>query len=205
VYQIDEKKILELEEKRVAYHVIKRVMDIVISFFGLLICLPLLVFVAILMKITSPGPIFYRQKRVGKNKELFVLIKLRTMIVDAEKHTGPIWAKENDERVTHIGRFLRRTRIDELPQFWNVLKGEMSLIGPRPERPHFVEQYKELQGGRLMLKPGLTGMAQVYGTYHTHPRDKWRYGRLYIKNQSLWLDFKILLKTIGVIIMKRGN
>ena len=140
---------------------------------------------ALLIKISSPGPVFYRQQRVGKDGRLFILCKFRTMIADAEKHVGPVLATKDDARVTPVGRVLRRTRIDELPQTYNVLRGDMSLVGPRPERPFFVERHKALQGVRLAVKPGLTGLAQVRSYYDLKPTHKVKYDILYIQKRSV--------------------
>jgi lipopolysaccharide/colanic/teichoic acid biosynthesis glycosyltransferase len=133
-----------------------------------------------------------------------MLYKFRTMVHNAEKHTGPVWAARDDDRVTPIGKILRRTRLDELPQLFNVLKGDMSLVGPRPERPYFVKQHKVLQGVRLVVKPGITGLAQVRGQYDLKPEHKLKYDYLYIQKRSLFLNIYILLQTIPVILLKRG-
>jgi len=187
------------------YIFIKRLYDIAIASLVLLILSPLFLIIAIFVKITSPGPLIYKQERVGLKGECFWLYKFRTMIKDAEKYTGPVWATKNDCRVTLLGKILRRTRLDELPQIVNVLKGDMSIVGPRPERPFFVNKHKVLQGIRLSVKPGLTGVAQIEGYYHTHPRNKLRYDYLYIKNQSLLLDAKLTLKTLLIIFTKPGS
>jgi exopolysaccharide biosynthesis polyprenyl glycosylphosphotransferase len=188
------------------YSVIREGVDILsaipgLAFLGLMIPL-----VWAANRLTSPGPLFYRQERVGKSGEVFVLFKFRSMIGDAEAQTGGVWAKENDDRITPIGRFLRKSRLDELPQFWNILKGEMSLIGPRPERPCFVELLeKEIPFYRLRhaIKPGLTGWAQVQYRYGASVDDsfiKLRYDFYYIKNESFFLDLMILLKTVSLVL-----
>ncbi|MCX5643957.1 MAG: sugar transferase [Phycisphaerae bacterium] len=159
---------------------------------------------ALLIKITSTGPVFYRQERVGQGGKVFTLGKFRTMIDDAEKHVGPVWATKDDDRVTPVGRILRRMRIDELPQIYNVLRGDMSLVGPRPERPFFVERHKALQGTRLAVKPGLTGLAHVRSHYDLKPTHKGKYDCLYIQNRSFLLNIYILLQTIPVLFAQKG-
>jgi len=179
--------------------IIKRVEDIFGAVIGLLISLPVLIPAALLIKHESPGTIFYKQTRCGKSGEPFTIYKLRTMSTHAEKETGPVWAKEKDERRTKIGAFLRRHNLDEIPQFWNVLKGEMSLVGPRPERPHFVEQFKEdisRYMWRHVSKPGMTGWAQVNGLRgNTSIQERIKYDLYYLENWALAFDFKILLRT----------
>jgi len=165
--------------------------------------LPMLI-VTLLVRFFSSGTVLYRQKRVGKNGRIFTLYKFRTMVNNAEEHTGPIWATKSDPRVTSIGRVLRKTRLDELPQLFNVLLGDMSLVGPRPERPYFVEQYKALQGARLTVKPGLTGLAQVRGLYDLKPEHKIKYDYLYIQKRSLLLNLYILLQTARIVLGKKG-
>ncbi len=179
-------------------------MDYGISFIGLLIASPVLIVTGIAIKITSSGPVFYTQVRVGKDGRLFNIIKFRTMHADAEFQTGPVWTKKNDSRITTIGRFLREMHIDELPQLINVLKGDMSTIGPRPERPHFVDMLNnEIQGytRRLTVKPGITGLAQCYCKYDetiTDVRRKLRYDVLYIKNRCWRLDMQIIWRTLSL-------
>jgi len=181
---------------------IKRMFDIAVSFFGLIFISPIFIIVAVLIKLTSNGPVFYKQERITKGNKSFMLFKFRTMLADAEETTGPILSEENDPRVTPIGRILRKTRIDELPQLINVLRGEMSLVGPRPERPFFVEQFIHdipEYSHRFSVNAGITGYAQVLGNYSTSPEDKLRYDLMYIRNYSLILDIKLILQTIGVI------
>ncbi len=178
---------------------IKRVEDVVLAAFGLLVSLPLFAVAAVLIRRESPGPVFYRQVRCGVKGRPFTIYKLRTMRVDAEAETGPVWTSENDPRRTRVGAFLRTWNIDELPQFWNVLKGDMSLVGPRPERPEFVEKFRE-DVGRYMLRhasrPGITGWAQVNGLRgNTDIRERVSYDLYYLENWSLALDFKILART----------
>jgi exopolysaccharide biosynthesis polyprenyl glycosylphosphotransferase len=178
----------------------KRVEDVTGAIVGLLISAPIITIAAILIKRTSPGPIFYSQERCGENGKTFTIYKLRTMHTDAEEKSGPVWTTENDSRRTAIGSFLRRCNLDELPQFWNVLIGDMSLVGPRPERPHFVEQFKEDIGRymwRHVSKPGLTGWAQVNGLRgNTDLNERIKYDLFYLENWSLAFDFKILVKTL---------
>ncbi len=181
-----------------------RLLDIMGSLGLLAVAFPVMIVSAVLIKMTSPGPVFYRQERVGQGGRLFTLCKFRTMINDAEKHVGPVWAAKDDDRVTPVGRILRRMRIDELPQVYNVLRGDMSLVGPRPERPFFVERHKALQGARLAVKPGLTGLAQVRSFYDLKPAHKVKYDYLYIQNRSFLLNIYILLQTIPVLFGKKG-
>ncbi len=172
-------------------------------FILLLLALPMLLS-ALLIKLTSDGSIFYKQRRVGKNGKIFVLYKFRTMIKNAEKHTGPVWAVMDDDRVTRLGRFLRRTRLDELPQLFNVLRGDMSLVGPRPERPYFVRRHRDLQGVRLTVKPGITGLAQIRALYDLRPEHKLKYDYLYIQKRSFILNAYIILKTVPVVLLRKG-
>lgn len=198
-------EISDVKQKNI-YPFIKRVLDFLIAFIGLTLSIPIIIIFAILIKIETPGPIFYMQERVGLNGKYFKVIKLRSMRNDAEKK-GAKWAEKNDPRVTKVGAFIRKTRIDELPQFWNVLKGEMSLIGPRPERPIFTAQFNEEIPGfveRLKVKPGLTGWAQVNGGYDITPKEKLYYDIYYIKNMSILLDIKIVFRTIAVIFTGNG-
>jgi lipopolysaccharide/colanic/teichoic acid biosynthesis glycosyltransferase len=181
-----------------------RLLDIAGSLIILACALPIMFVVAVLIKATSKGPVFYRQERVGRAGKMFTLCKFRTMIDNAEEHVGPVWAARDDDRVTPVGRFLRRMRLDELPQLFNILKGDMSLVGPRPERLYFVERHKALQGVRLAVKPGLTGLAQVRAFYDLKPAHKVKYDYLYIQNRSLLLNVYILLQTIPVLFGKKG-
>lgn len=186
---------------------VKRVLDLFFGFLGLLLSLPIILVFSVLIKATSKGPVFYVQKRVGFLGREFRLFKLRSMRQDAEKKTGAVWASENDPRVTGVGRFMRRTRIDELPQLWNVIIGDMSLIGPRPERPSFTEQFShEFKDfpKRLRVKPGITGYAQIHGGYDIDPGEKARLDNIYIAHISLVLDLKIVFGTIGIIFTGNG-
>ena len=180
--------------------VTKRAEDIAGSIVGLLISAPVVAVAAPIIKLTSRGPVFYRQERCGERGERFFIYKLRTMKAEAEAATGPVWAQENDPRRTGIGAFLRRHNLDELPQFWNVFVGDMSLVGPRPERPHFVEQFKEdvtRYMWRHVSKPGMTGWAQVNGLRgNTDISERIKYDLYYLENWSLAFDFKILVKTL---------
>lgn len=189
----------------------KRVLDVAVSVVGLIVGLPVMALVAAAIKLTSPGPVLYHQRRVGHLGRVFIVHKFRSMQLDAEAETGPVWAaKAGDRRVTRIGGLLRRARLDELPQLWNVLKGDMSLVGPRPERPEFVaELTKQIPyyGQRHIVRPGLTGWAQVRYTYGASEEDalqKLQYDLFYIKNLSLALDVFILLNTVKTVLLRRG-
>ncbi len=188
----------------------KRLLDITAATFGFLLSLPLQVAIAIAVKATSPGPVLYSQRRVGRDGQIFVMYKFRSMRADAEAKTGAVWARVGDARVTPIGRFLRRMRLDELPQLWNVLIGEMSLVGPRPERPEFVTDLTRnipFYGQRHAVKPGLTGWAQVRYNYGASTEDamrKLQYDLFYIKHLSLWLDISIILRTVKIVLLGRG-
>ena len=192
------------------YPALKRAIELIFSLTGLALSLPLLPLIALAIYLDCPGPIFYRQERLGRGGKPFRVIKLRSMIPDAEKGEAQ-WAQENDSRVTRVGRFLRRTRLDEIPQLINVLRGEMSLIGPRPERPEFVTQLEKqipFYRTRLRVRPGLTGWAQVKYRYGNSVDDaliKLQYDLYYIKHQSVYLDLLILLKTIGVVLSFSGT
>jgi exopolysaccharide biosynthesis polyprenyl glycosylphosphotransferase len=192
-------------------HRIKRLMDLGISLLALTLFLPLTLLVAVLIKIESRGRIFFIQQRIGKDGEPFALIKFRSMIRDAEVETGPTWATVDDPRATRIGRFIRRWRLDEIPQLLNVLRGEMSLVGPRPERREFVEELKAKVPyfmERLSVKPGITGWAQVESAYASSVEESQRkleYDLYYIKNISFLLDTLILLKTLRVVVLGKGR
>ena len=181
-----------------------RSLDIIGSVFILLISVPLMTLISLLIKISSPGPVLYKQQRVGKDGEIFTLCKFRTMVKDAEKMVGPVLASRDDPRVTKVGKVLRRTRLDELPQLFNVLRGDMSLVGPRPERPHFVKLHKALRELRLAVRPGLTGFAQIRNFYDLKPQHKIKYDYLYIQRRSLLLNLYILWKTFPVVFYKKG-
>jgi sugar transferase (PEP-CTERM system associated) len=180
-----------------------------VALVGAIFSLPIVIVTAILIKLESRGPVFYRQERVGKNGRTFVLAKFRSMRVDAEQD-GPVWAQKGDSRTTRVGRVIRKIRVDEIPQFWNILKGEMSFVGPRPERPHFVAQLAEeipFYEQRHLIAPGLTGWAQIkypYGASIEDARQKLQYDLFYIKNHSLLLDAVIMFETIKIILFGRG-
>jgi exopolysaccharide biosynthesis polyprenyl glycosylphosphotransferase len=185
----------------------KRLLDLAVATSILLLTAPLLVLAAIAIKLTSRGPVLFSQRRVGHKGREFMIHKLRTMVQDAESRTGPVLATPDDRRITPVGRFLRKTRIDELPQLFNVLKGDMSMVGPRPERPEFVAEYAATINGyrkRLEVRPGLTGLAQVYGGYATNTFDKLKYDWMYVYRCSMLLDLRILWRTIGVVLGGRG-
>lgn len=188
-------------------YLVKRLFDMLLASIGLLLSLPLIIITAIAIKLMSPGPVIYKQTRVGQWEKPFKIYKFRTMVADAEAKTGPILASQGDSRITPIGRVLRKSRIDEVPQLINILKGEMSFVGPRPERPFFVEQFKKDIPGyseRFKVKPGVTGLAQINGGYTTNARNKLKYDLIYIYNQSLFLDIKIILRTVKVLLTGRG-
>lgn len=192
------------------YNFFRRFLDIAVSIIGLLILGILIPFIILFNLIANRGPLFYTQDRVGEKGEIFKIYKLRSMIVNAESD-GAVYAKKNDKRITLFGKFLRNTRIDESPQFYNILLGNMSLIGPRPERPHFVNDLEEklpFYAIRHVIKPGLTGWAQVKypyaGTLEEQER-KLRYDLFYIKEQSAYLDFKIIIKTFTTVLFFRGQ
>lgn len=189
------------------YNIYKRTLDIGTSFIGLIIGIPFLIVFGALIKLEDKGPIFYKQERLGKNEKHFYVYKLRSMRVDAEKIGGAQWAQKNDPRITNVGAFIRKTRIDEIPQLLNILKGDMSIIGPRPERPELTYKFnREIPGfiNRLIIKPGLTGWAQVNGGYDMTPEEKIIWDIEYINNRSFMLDMKIILKTIRVIFTGEG-
>lgn len=193
------------------YGLAKRLIDLMSALPGAVLLALLLPFVALANRLGSPGPLFYRQSRVGRGGKLFDVLKLRSMVPDAEADTGAVWAAANDSRITGVGRFLRATRLDELPQFLNVLRGEMSLIGPRPERPEFVEQLAEtipFYRARHAVRPGLSGWAQVqyrYGSSVDDARIKLEYDLYYVKHASLLLDLRIALQTIPVMLLFKGH
>jgi len=181
-----------------------RMLDMVASVCILLVLWPAMLLISLLIKLTSSGHVLYKQQRVGKDGKIFTLYKFRTMVKDAEKTVGPVLAKQDDPRITKVGRVLRTMRLDELPQLFNILRGQMSIVGPRPERPHFVKLHKALQGLRLAVKPGLTGLAQIRNLYDLHPRHKIKYDFLYIQRRSFLLNIYILLQTIPVVFSKKG-
>lgn len=186
---------------------VKRLFDLLVGFVGSIISLPIVLIFAFIVKVTSSGPAFYRQERVGYMGSTFNVIKLRSMYQNAESKTGAVWAKKDDPRITTIGKFMRKTRIDELPQFWNVLKGDMSLVGPRPERPVLTEEFsKDIPEfpKRLRIIPGITGYAQINGGYDISPKDKCKLDNYYIEHYSLMFDIRILFGTIRIILTGDG-
>ncbi|MGH7368497.1 MAG: TIGR03013 family XrtA/PEP-CTERM system glycosyltransferase [Candidatus Rokuibacteriota bacterium] len=191
--------------------IIKRLFDVTVSLAGLLLSLPAMILIALAIRLDSRGPILYRQPRLGQNGCVFILNKFRSMRHDAEKDTGPVWSAQRDPRITRVGLFLRRSRLDELPQLFNVLVGHMSFIGPRPERPEFVANLQKqipFYMERLAVKPGITGWAQVryeYGSSVEDAIEKLQYDLYYIKNLSLFLDLLIVLNTVQVVLFARGR
>lgn len=188
------------------YSIVKRLFDVVFSFIALSVCLIPMIIISIFIVIDSPGKIFYLQERLGKNGKPFMLIKFRSMIANAEED-GAQWAREDDPRCTRVGRFLRASRLDELPQFLNILIGQMSFVGPRPERKCFYDEFEKTIIGfsyRLRVVPGLTGLAQVNGGYDLLPEEKIVYDMEYIATRSLLLDVKCILKTVLVVFNHNG-
>jgi lipopolysaccharide/colanic/teichoic acid biosynthesis glycosyltransferase len=196
-----------MDDGRVWYPRIKRLLDVLLSLIGLALGAPLLLFFGVLIRLESKGPVFYKQVRSGLDGKPFIILKLRSMVVRAERN-GQQWAVKDDVRATRVGRFIRKTKIDELPQLINVLRGEMSIVGPRPERPALIVSFsREVPGfkERLRVKPGLTGWAQVHGGYELSPAEKLRFDLDYIRHQSLGLDLRIIGKTFGVLIGGKGS
>jgi sugar transferase (PEP-CTERM system associated) len=193
-----------------SFIMVRRVLSVIISLIGLICALPLLPFIMLAIRLDSKGPVFYAQTRVGKAGRLFKVVKFRTMNEDAEAANGPQWAGDNDPRVTRVGKFLRASRLDEIPQLWCVLKGDMAFVGPRPERPEFIEQLSQeipYYGVRHMVRPGVTGWAQVrykYGSTVEDAREKLQYDLYYIKNASIGLDLLIMFQTIKTVLLARG-
>ena len=196
--------------KSTSHRLVKAAMDYLLSSIGLIISLPIMALIVLAIKVDSSGPVFYRQKRVGKDGNIFKLLKFRSMRENAEKETGPVWAEENDERINRVGKVIRKLRLDELPQLINVIRGEMSFVGPRPERPHFVEHLKvqiPFYEKRLAVKPGITGWAQIeypYGATENDALEKLKYDLYYIKNMSIFFDLSIIFQTIRIVLFGRG-
>ena len=187
-------------------NILKRIFDVLFSALGLIVLIMPMALIAILIYIESPGPAIYKQERLGFKREPFVLYKFRSMYIDAETN-GPRWAERDDKRVTKIGVFLRKSRLDELPQLWNILVGDMSFVGPRPEREYFYnifEEYIPDFGQRMLVKPGLTGWAQVNGGYELKPEEKIVYDLEYIRNWSLGMDMKCILMTVKLVFTHEG-
>ncbi|HVB98379.1 MAG TPA: TIGR03013 family XrtA/PEP-CTERM system glycosyltransferase [Candidatus Dormibacteraeota bacterium] len=188
-----------------------RILSVVVSLFGLLLSLVLLPWIALAIKLSSPGPLLYRQKRVGRNGATFDCYKFRTMRADAEADTGPTWAGDDDPRITRVGRYLRKARLDEIPQLWNVLRGDMNFVGPRPERPEFVDwlcQEIPYYNLRHIVLPGITGWAQInysYGASLEESKEKLCYDLYYVKNMSLTLDLMIMFRTFKTVLLGRGS
>jgi exopolysaccharide biosynthesis polyprenyl glycosylphosphotransferase len=191
--------------------VIKRVLDTGLALVVLILTLPLFILVAIAVRLESPGPVFYSQERVGRYNKTFHIYKFRSMVTDAEKSNSPVWAQKNDSRITRVGQFIRKTRLDELPQLWNILKGEMSFVGPRPERPVFVKELEEkipFYSQRHIVKPGLTGWAQIryeYGASIEDALKKLEYDLYYVKNMSIFLDIMTIMETVHVVLFRKGS
>ncbi|MCL6584926.1 MAG: sugar transferase [Anoxybacillus sp.] len=205
-----------IEQEKKSYLFLKRTIDIIGAFTGLILLIPLFVAVSILIKLEDPkGPVFFKQKRVGKNGQEFYMYKFRSMVTNAEalleklldknEVQGPMFKMKNDPRITKIGKFIRKTSIDELPQLLNVLKGEMSLVGPRPPLPREVKEYSEYDKQRLLVVPGCTGLWQVSGRSKLGFREMVELDLTYILNRSIWLDLKILFKTIIIFITPRDD
>jgi len=190
---------------------LKRLSDFILATIGLLLALPVICLTALAIKLDSKGPVLYRQKRCGEGCKTFEMLKFRSMVEDAEDNSGPQWASDHDQRITGVGRILRRYRLDELPQTWNVFKGNMSFVGPRPERPEFIEQLAQkipYYSQRHTIKPGITGWAQVSYRYSASIEDtfeKLKYDLFYVKNMSMPLDLLILLKTIKIVLLNKGS
>lgn len=185
----------------------KRICDVVFGIIFGTISLPIIFIFAFLIKLNSKGPVFFKQKRVGYLGKPITIVKLRSMRNDAEKKTGAVWAKKNDPRVTSVGRFMRKTRIDELPQFWSIIKGDISLVGPRPERFVLTEKFSKEWPDfpkRLRIIPGLTGYAQIHGGYDLKPNEKCKLDNYYIEHFSVWFDIKMLVGTVKIIFTGDG-
>lgn len=207
IMNIEDESLIEISNFRIAPEddVVKRIVDFVVALVLIVITSPIMLITALLVKITSAGPVFYKQVRITKNQKEFNILKFRTMSATAEKESGPVLATSNDSRVTPIGGYLRSLRIDELPQLLNVLKGDMALVGPRPERPFFVDQFNELNPYyylRHNVRTGITGYAQVYGKYATDFNSKLNFDLLYIKKYSFLLDAKIMVQTVKILFDK---
>ena len=195
----------------ILYIVIKRIIDILGGTIGSIILSPLMLIIAAFIKFDSEGPVFYCQKRVGRNGKVFKMFKFRTMVADAEKNIGPVWARKNDPRVTTVGKILRNSKLDELPQLFNLINGRMSLVGPRPERPYFVEQFLEIVPSyehRLSMAPGITGLAQLRNGYDREPEDvirKLKYDLTYMQKMNVWTDLKLIFETIAAVVTRKTH
>jgi exopolysaccharide biosynthesis polyprenyl glycosylphosphotransferase len=205
--QVSDMPVLSIQPPKItsSQALLKRTFDLAISLVTLIILSPVMLLLYVIIPLTSSGPALFKQERVGKNGKPYNMLKFRSMVQDAERKTGPVLACESDPRITKVGRLIRATRLDELPQLVNVLKGEMSLVGPRPERQFFIDKFKVPMphyAYRLAVKPGITGLAQVMAKYSTSVEDKLRFDLMYIKNYSLAQDIKILLHTIRVVLQR---
>lgn len=202
-----ELKIMELVQKKIKYLFFKRLFDLLAAIILIIPALPIIVIFSVIVKIDTPGPAFYKQERVGFMGKKIFITKIRSMYDGIEKQSGAMWAQKNDTRITRVGRFIRNSRIDELPQIFSVLKGDLSFIGPRPERPGFTKQFSaEFEGfeKRLQIKPGLSGWAQVTGGYDMLPEEKLKADLYYIQNVSFFLDIIIIFKTLKVVVTGDG-
>jgi lipopolysaccharide/colanic/teichoic acid biosynthesis glycosyltransferase len=196
----------KITKSKKIYFYCKQAIDILFSIFVLFWLSPLLFLIMISIKLDSPGPVFFLQERIGRDGKPFKIIKFRTMFVDAERN-GPKWADKNDNRITKVGHYLRKYRLDELPQLLNVIRNEMAIIGPRPERQYFIQQFEKSIPNfnkRLCVKPGITGLAQINGGYELTPKEKLEKDLLYIDTCSFLVDLKIVLKSIPVILFAKG-
>lgn len=188
------------------YLPVKRIFDMFASALGLLICLVPMIFVALAIRLETAGPAIFKQERLGKGGKPYTMYKFRSMRTDAEKN-GPQWATVNDDRCTKVGKFIRRTHIDEIPQLWNVFVGHMSMVGPRPERSYFYDEFeKDIPDfrQRLKIKPGLTGLSQVNGCYDMTPAERLAYDKTYMEKRGIWADTKILFQTVIVVFSGKG-
>lgn len=196
------------EKIKVYFPFVKRLTDILFSLFGLIVMSPILLIVALIIKLYDRGPVFYKQIRLTKNHKKFYIYKFRSMVVNAEKDGVARLASQKDDRITPVGRVIRATRIDEFPQLFNVLRGDMSIVGPRPERPEIEKQYLEEIpefGLRLQVKAGLTGYAQIFGKYNTTPLDKLKLDLIYINQQSFLMDIKLILWTVKIMFIPEST
>ncbi|MFC8685095.1 sugar transferase [Brevibacillus porteri] len=208
--QIDDMPVLSIKPSKLStmQRTTKRMMDLCLSFMMLAVASPVMIALYVIIPLTSPGSAIFKQERIGLGGRRYQVLKFRSMVNNAEAYTGPVLATQGDSRITKIGHFIRTTRLDELPQLFNVIKGDMSLVGPRPEREHFIDQFKKSipeYGYRLAVKPGITGLAQVMGKYSTTVEDKLRYDLMYIHNYSFVFDLKILFQTLLVVVQKQKS
>lgn len=209
-YQIDNNKYviekIDNIENRIIYNITKRLFDLIIAIIAIILLFIPMLIISIFIRCDSKGPIFYKQERLGKNGKPFNIIKFRSMIIDAEKD-GARWASKEDERVTRVGKFLRNSRLDELPQLFNIILGQMSFVGPRPEREFFYNKFRTYIDGfeqRLLIIPGLTGFAQINGGYDLLPEEKIIFDIEYIKKRSVIMDLKLIFETILVVFSHDG-